>query len=515
MTLLELGRAVEGAEPPYGMGEPEWQHLCERVTALGDVLLADDVDEPTRSWPRPATCAPPCAPTCSRRRGGIAHRSGALTEAAQVPMILAELEVFHSRPIAPTRRVALGRAHLPVQPAPGFGGILLGGVVAAYIPGLDPELFDDLDRLTHQLEDGHRIPQPRLRHRLQTDRVGLQRSVHRLLGEGEDLTSRSTRRAPPAQHILAAVYAAGALRSAPAAGHGRHPQGDALERRDRRHAGRPPLRSWPRTTTGRPRRSATRSWALGVLDAGRDGRQRPGERGHAAPVPRPGPRGPPRPRRRHRRGRRSGSPSSAEARRILLAGMSAAPAPAAAVPGRGHRQRPPAASWPSSAVPSPRARACRCARADFPYRRGDGGRPTGRRSWSPACATRPRPLVAERPASTPARSCSAGGRWAGACARWRWPRGCRAAGLVLVCYPLHPPGRPDKLRVEHLPGHRRALPVRVGHPRPLRHPRRARAAHTAAIAGPVTHVWLEGARHELKGADDEVAGIVAAWLKSL
>ncbi|MGE5211933.1 MAG: alpha/beta family hydrolase, partial [Acidobacteriota bacterium] len=26
----------------------------------------------------------------------------------------------------------------------------------------------------------------------------------------------------------------------------------------------------------------------------------------------------------------------------------------------------------------------------------------------------------------------------------------RLAGLVLICYPLHPPGKPDRLRVEHL-----------------------------------------------------------------
>ena len=29
--------------------------------------------------------------------------------------------------------------------------------------------------------------------------------------------------------------------------------------------------------------------------------------------------------------------------------------------------------------------------------------------------------------------------------------GLPAAGLVLLSYPLHPPGRPDKLRVAHLP----------------------------------------------------------------
>ncbi len=126
-------------------------------------------------------------------------------------MILAELEVFHSRPIAPTRRVALGRIALPVSPAPGFGGVLLSGIVAGHIDELDPELFDDLHRLTHQLQEGHRIPQPRLRHRFQVDRIGLTRSIHRLVGEGEDLAFELEDKGAAAQHILAAVYAAGQL----------------------------------------------------------------------------------------------------------------------------------------------------------------------------------------------------------------------------------------------------------------------------------------------------------------
>ncbi len=126
-------------------------------------------------------------------------------------MILAELEVFHSRPIAPTRRVALGRTILPVTPAPGFGGLLLGGIVAGHIEELDPDLFDDLHRLTLQLQEGLRVPQPRLRHRFQTDRIGLTRSVHRLVGEGEDLRFEFDEKGAPAQHILAAVYAAGRL----------------------------------------------------------------------------------------------------------------------------------------------------------------------------------------------------------------------------------------------------------------------------------------------------------------
>ena len=41
------------------------------------------------------------------------------------------------------------------------------------------------------------------------------------------------------------------------------------------------------------------------------------------------------------------------------------------------------------------------------------------------------------------------------------------------------------------------------------------AAHTGAIAGPVTHVWVEGGRHDLKGRDDEVAVTVRDWLRGL
>ena len=44
-------------------------------------------------------------------------------------MLLAELEVWHSRPTTPTRRVALGHLVLPTDPAPGFGGLLLGAVI--------------------------------------------------------------------------------------------------------------------------------------------------------------------------------------------------------------------------------------------------------------------------------------------------------------------------------------------------------------------------------------------------
>ena len=126
-------------------------------------------------------------------------------------MLLAELEIWHTRPITPTRRVALGRRVLPVDPAPGFGGILLGGIVATRIGDLDPDLQGELVRLVADLEAGRRIAQPRLRHRFQVDRHGLARSAHRLVGNGDGLDFHLDDHGAPAAQILGAVYAAGEL----------------------------------------------------------------------------------------------------------------------------------------------------------------------------------------------------------------------------------------------------------------------------------------------------------------
>jgi hypothetical protein len=127
-------------------------------------------------------------------------------------MLLAELEAFYSRPIAPTRRLALGSCVLPVTPPPGFGGVLLGGIVARFAPLLDEDVGPDLEHLVIELERGQRIAQPRLRHRLQRDRVGLQPCRHRLVGEGEQVRFElDEERGTPAQHVLCAMYAAGGV----------------------------------------------------------------------------------------------------------------------------------------------------------------------------------------------------------------------------------------------------------------------------------------------------------------
>jgi uncharacterized protein len=92
--------------------------------------------------------------------------------------------------------------------------------------------------------------------------------------------------------------------------------------------------------------------------------------------------------------------------------------------------------------------------------------------------------------------------------------GLPAAGLVLIAYPLHPPGRPDKLRTEHLPSLHVPCLFVSGTKDPFGSPDELTAA-TASIPGAVTHEWIDGGRHDLKGADRRVAELVAAWIGNL
>jgi len=87
-------------------------------------------------------------------------------------------------------------------------------------------------------------------------------------------------------------------------------------------------------------------------------------------------------------------------------------------------------------------------------------------------------------------------------------------GVICVSYPLHPPKRPDQLRIEHLP--RVKVPSlfisgtrdEFGSPDEL-------IREFGAIPIPPTIEFIEGGRHELKGHDDRVAAIIDRWLVAL
>ena len=122
-------------------------------------------------------------------------------------MLLAEIEIWHTRPAVPTRRVALGHLVLPVDPAPGFGGLLLGAIVAEHLYGVDDDLVGDVHRLIAEVESGSRIVQPRLRHRFQVDRHGLARSHHQMIGNGDDISFDFRSQGTDLAQVLGAIYA--------------------------------------------------------------------------------------------------------------------------------------------------------------------------------------------------------------------------------------------------------------------------------------------------------------------
>jgi len=128
---------------------------------------------------------------------------------------LAELAIYHSRPFAPTRRLALAPSRLPVDPAPGPGGVLLGGIVAHHRDELDDDSAESFLRLTMQLQEGQRIVQPRLRHRFQDDRHGLTRSRARLRREDGGLLVEFENKGTGVQLMLGAVYTAGRMAPGP------------------------------------------------------------------------------------------------------------------------------------------------------------------------------------------------------------------------------------------------------------------------------------------------------------
>ena len=88
------------------------------------------------------------------------------------------------------------------------------------------------------------------------------------------------------------------------------------------------------------------------------------------------------------------------------------------------------------------------------------------------------------------------------------------AGVILISYPLHPPTKPESLRVEHF--ERLNVPClfiqgskdEFGSPDELQE-------WTAKIPGDVTHHFIQHARHELKKKDGEIAEVIQDWLGRL
>lgn len=150
-------------------------------------------------------------------------------------------------------------------------------------------------------------------------------------------------------------------------------------------------------------------------------------------------------------------------------------------------------------------------RMDFPYRRA------GRRApdRAPVLIEAVRQGAAEladslgvEPADLALGGRSMGGRMCSMAIAEGWP----AAALVCIAYPLHPPGKPDKVRTAHLPAVRVPCLFVSGTRDAFGRPDELEAA-TATIPAQVTHVWIDGADHSLRRAEQKVMEELRMFLK--
>jgi uncharacterized protein len=118
--------------------------------------------------------------------------------------------------------------------------------------------------------------------------------------------------------------------------------------------------------------------------------------------------------------------------------------------------------------------------------------------------------LAER-LSVPLRRIAVGGRsFGGRMCSMAVAEGMDAAALVLVSYPLHPPGRPDRLRTEHFPDIRVPCLFVSGRRDAFATPEELER-ETGAIAGTVTLIFVDG-DHSLRRSEEAAAEAVATWL---
>jgi len=152
-------------------------------------------------------------------------------------------------------------------------------------------------------------------------------------------------------------------------------------------------------------------------------------------------------------------------------------------------------------------------RMDFPYRLA-GRRAPDREPVLLAAVRDAASALAARAGVGPGRLVLGGRSMGGRMCSMAVAEGLGALGLVLISYPLHPPGRPERLRVAHFGG--LDVPcVFVSGTRDAFGTPAALERATAAIPGPVTHVWIDGKDHGLRGCDQRVCDAVMGWLESV
>jgi uncharacterized protein len=148
-------------------------------------------------------------------------------------------------------------------------------------------------------------------------------------------------------------------------------------------------------------------------------------------------------------------------------------------------------------------------RVEFP------GQTAGRRRTDPpdVCIQTVRSAATAMAArlSVPLHRIAVGGRsFGGRMCSMAVAQGLEASALVLVSYPLHPPGKPDRLRTEHFPALEVPCLFVSGRRDAFASPEELER-ETNAIAGPVTLIFVDG-DHSLRRSEAAAAEAVVSWL---
>ncbi len=153
-------------------------------------------------------------------------------------------------------------------------------------------------------------------------------------------------------------------------------------------------------------------------------------------------------------------------------------------------------------------------RMDFDYRKEARRRPPDRAAKLIANIEREVEVLLTETGAAPISLVLGGRSMGGRMCSMAVAQGLPAVGLILLSYPLRPKNKPENLRTEHFPELDLPCLFVTGTRDEFGSPGEY-DEHLAAIPGPVTKVWLEGARHDPRKHDEEIVEAVLGWLADL
>ena len=152
-------------------------------------------------------------------------------------------------------------------------------------------------------------------------------------------------------------------------------------------------------------------------------------------------------------------------------------------------------------------------RVDFPYRRE--GRKMPDRAPKLVAAVHDEVSSFAQSLGVPTTAIIIGGRsMGGRMCSMAIAEGLQVAGLLCMSYPLHPPKKPEKLRIEHLPKVNVPSLFLSGSRDDFGTPDELRA-HISVAPGPAELIILEGKGHDLAKADEAIAAATITWIRNL